>query len=288
MTLAAASIAILVGAGRELPWLTIPLGLAVVDAFVANERRADSPVLPLALVVRRAIAVTTVSSALLGATMMAVLMFVPLFAQGVLGASAPAAGATIAPMLVGWPIAAALTSRALTRIGFRIPVIVGSVVAVVGLSVVAWLAHPSANLWALRAAMFVYGMGMGFTLTAQVFAVQSSVEMRERGVATATNLFARSMGGALGAGVLGAVFAAALDGRLPADTVAGLLDPHRRATVASDAMRGVLAAGLSPIFVASAAIGFAALGVSLFYPREAGREPAALHQGGTTTVRRVA
>lgn len=273
LVLAAASVAILIGAQRELPWITIPLGLLLAVTFVLIERRAQSPVLPLELVLRRGIAVASLSSLLLGASMMAAVMFVPLFAQGVLGASAPEAGATIAPMLVGWPIAAAMTSRALSRIGFRIPVIVGSFVVVIGLSAVAWLAHPGANLWALRAGMFVYGLGMGFTLTAQILAVQSSVTMSERGVATATNLFARSMGGALGAGALGAVFAAALGERLPADTVAALLDPHRRGEIATSAISDALAAGLAPIFQVAAALGLAALVVSFFYPRDVRARP---------------
>lgn len=271
LTLTLASIAILIGAGRELPWITIPLGVVLLAAFVLIERRAESPVLPLALVLRRGIAVASASSLLLGASMMAAVMFVPLFAQGVLGASAPEAGATIAPMLVGWPIAAAMTSRTLSRIGFRIPVIVGSIVVVIGLSALAYFAQPGANIWALRGSMFVYGMGMGFTLTAQILAVQSSVTMGERGVATATNLFARSMGGALGAGALGAVFAAALGERLPAETVALLLDPHRRAQVVTPAVSDALAAGLAPIFEVAAVLGLLALVVSFFYPRDAKR-----------------
>ena len=271
LTLALASIAILVGAERELPWLMIPLGIGLTIVFLLIERRAESPVLPLALVMRRGIAVASAASLLLGAAMMAAVMFVPLFAQGVLGASAPEAGATIAPMLIGWPIASAMTSRALSRVGFRIPVIVGSFVVVIGLGALALLAHPGVSLWSLRSAMFVYGLGMGFTLTAQILAVQSSVETSERGVATATNLFARSMGGALGAGALGAVFTAALGDRLPAETVAMLLDPHRRGEIATVAIRDALASGLLPIFQVGALLGLAAHAVSLFYPADTRR-----------------
>jgi hypothetical protein len=112
---------------------------------------------------------------------------------------------------------------------------------------------------------------MGFTLTAQILAVQSSVETNERGVATATNLFARSMGGALGAGALGAVFTAALGDRLPAETVAMLLDPHRRGEIATVAIRDALAAGLMPIFQVGALLGLGALAVSLFYPADTRR-----------------
>jgi len=282
LTLTLASIAILVGAERELPWLMIPLGIVLTIAFLVIERRAESPVLPLALVMRRGIAVASAASLLLGAAMMAAVMFVPLFAQGVLGASAPEAGATIAPMLVGWPIAAAMTSRTLSRIGFRIPVIVGSIVVVIGLGALALLAHPGVSLWSLRSAMFVYGMGMGFTLTAQILAVQSSVETNERGVATATNLFARSMGGALGAGALGAVFTAALGDRLPAETVAMLLDPHRRGEIATVAIRDALASGLMPIFQVGALLALGALAVSLFYPADTRRAP--IHADAAVSV----
>lgn len=267
-TLACASISLLLGASRESPGLTIPLGLVLVGAFVLWERRAASPVLPLSLIARRVHAIASAVSSLQGATMMATLMFVPLFAQGVLGASAPQAGATLAPMLVGWPIAAAATSRVLPRIGFRVPVIAGSVVVAGALATLAWLANVGANLWALRVAMLVYGAGMGFTLTAQVFAVQSDVGTGERGVATATNLFARSMGGALGVGALGVVFASALRDRVPPETVTGLLDPHRRAGLVLDHLQDALASALTPVFVTSALLGVVALVVSSMFPRD--------------------
>ena len=72
-------------------------------------RRAASPVLPLGLVTERGIAVTSIASFLLGVAMTGTVMFLPLFAQGVLGATAPEAGSTIAAMLIGWPVAAVVT-----------------------------------------------------------------------------------------------------------------------------------------------------------------------------------
>ena len=74
------------------------------------------------------------------------------------------------------------------------------------------------------------------------------------------------MGGALGAGALGAVFTAALGDRLPAATVAALLDPRRRGESAPAGIGDALAAGLLPIFEVGAALGLAALVVSFFLP----------------------
>jgi EmrB/QacA subfamily drug resistance transporter len=280
-----ASIALLLGAQREWPWLTFPLGVALAVLFVGIERRAASPVLPLGLVTERRIAVTSFASFFLGAAMMGAVMFLPLFAQGVLGATAPEAGSTIAAMLIGWPIAAAFTTRMVTRIGFRLPMIFGTLLVLAGLGTLAWLARPGVSLWALRGSMLVYGLGMGLSLTAQLLAVQSGVTAKDRGVATSTNLFARSMGGALGAGALGAVFAAALGASLPAETVSALLDASHRSSVATPEIHDALAQGLAPIFQSAAALAALAMIASLLYPPDAARpasppspsEPALAH-----------
>ncbi len=277
--LALSAVCVLLGAQREWPWVTVPLGVLLALLFVWIERRASSPVLPLRLITERRIAVTSMASFFLGASMMAAVLFLPLFAQGVLGVTATEAGSTIAAMLIGWPIAAAMTARLLTRIGFRIPMILGTVVVFVGLCTLAWLTQPGASLWALRGAMFVYGFGMGLSLTAQLLAVQSGVTSKDRGVATATNLFARSMGQALGAGALGAVFAAALGASLPSATVSALLDASHRAAVASPEIHDALARGLAPIFQSAAALAGLALLMSLFFPSDEIRPASATGRG---------
>lgn len=271
LVLTLSSVAILVGAERFMPYVLLPAGVLGLVAFVAIERRAASPVLPLELLSRRAIAVAGVASFVLGAAMMSAVMFLPLFAQAVLGATATEAGTTIAPMLIGWPLAAASSSRVLPRVGFRRPVIVGAGIVMVSLAATALALSPTSNLWVLRVAMFAYGLGMGLSLTAQLLAVQSGVEAAERGIATATNLFARSMGGALGAGAFGAMFTASLGTTVSAETAAALLDPHRRDLVTSEVVRVALADGLRPIFEVSAVLGLAAFLVSFFYPRDTPR-----------------
>ncbi|MBK6519860.1 MAG: hypothetical protein IPG04_38445 [Polyangiaceae bacterium] len=87
------------------PIATGSAGIAPAAGFVWVERRAADPVLPLSLLGRRLIAVTTSASLLTGAAMMGVLTFLPLHVQGVLGRWPTEAGLVIAPMLVGWPIA---------------------------------------------------------------------------------------------------------------------------------------------------------------------------------------
>jgi len=267
LLVAGAALAGLLAAAGEWPHWSAPCAFALLGGVVWRGRTAPDPVLPLALVVRRPIAVASLSSLLLGAAMMGVLMFVPLYVQGVLGTSPAEAGATAAPMLIGWPIAATLTSRALVRTGFRAPVWFGSALCAASLVAFALLLAPGAHLGTLQAVMFVYGLGMGFVNTTLLIAVQASVGWEQRGVATALTMFSRSIGGALGVGAFGSLLASRLDGILAPEAVRDLLDPARRGALAGGAhIAAGLAEGLAPVFFASAALALVNLVVVALYP----------------------
>jgi hypothetical protein len=109
---------------------------------------------------------------------------------------------------------------------------------------------------------------MGFTTTALLLSVQTAVEADRRGVATALQLFSRSIGGALGVGALGALFSAIVGSALSEETVASLLDPHGREGAVSDPQVVLgLASGLTPLFTVLGALGALNLVLVLFYPR---------------------
>lgn len=273
--LTGASLCLLLGVGRELPAVTLPAALGLGLLFIWVERRAKDPVVPLDMVMRRPIFVASLSATLLGAAMTAAVMFVPLYVQGVLGGTPTEAGSTIAPMLVGWPIASAITSRMLVRTGFRAPIWLGSVVVAATLVTFALQIGAHASVIAMQATMFVYGLGMGLANTALLIAVQSSVAYGQRGVATAASMFARSMGGAIGVGALGAVLAATLGAGLRPEVVRTLLDADHRAHGAhalDPSVIGVLAAGLAPVFWTTAALAVVNLVVVAFYPHHAASE----------------
>lgn len=270
--LTGAAVCLLLGVGRELPEVTLPAAAALGLAFLWVERRAKDPVVPLGLVARRPIFVASLSATLLGAAMTSAVMFVPLYVQGVLGGTPTEAGSTIAPMLVGWPIASAITSRLLVRTGFRTPIWLGSVVVAAALVGFAAEIGQHSSVLAMQVTMFVYGMGMGLANTALLIGVQSSVEYKQRGVATAASMFARSMGGAIGVGALGAVLAATLGASLRPEVVTTLLDPVRRGHIEPSVL-GVLAAGLAPVFWTTAALALVNLVVVAFYPPHSATDP---------------
>jgi EmrB/QacA subfamily drug resistance transporter len=271
--LAVSVIALLLGVGGFAPLLLVPASIAFAVAFVLVELKAPEPMLPPRLFVRRLLATSSVLSALTGAAMIGIVTFLPLYAQGVLGASPTAAGASIAPMAIGWPIASAISGRLLRRVGVRTLVRFGIFVVTASSVALAFIVSHRATSFDLRAASALFGVGMGFANTAQIIAIQSSVAYRERGVVTASLMFFRSIGGTVGVGVMGAVLARTLMGNPlvrgegGGDLVARMLGPERRslpadllAAVADDLALAIVRVTLCCVVLALAS----ALGAWLF------------------------
>jgi EmrB/QacA subfamily drug resistance transporter len=180
-------------------------GVVLLVAFALVERRAPEPVLPPWVFTRRLLATTTFLALGIGVMLIGLTSFVPTYLVNGLGVSPLAAGAALAALTVGWPIAATLSGRLFyLRFGFRPTILTGLAIVVAGTGTLAVFA-PSPSVVAVAAACFVTGLGMGLVATPSLIAAQASVDWDERGVATGTNLFARSLGSAVGAAVLGAV-----------------------------------------------------------------------------------
>ena len=180
-------------------------GAALLVAFVFAERRAAEPILPLWVFSRRLLATTTFLALGIGVMLIGLASYVPTYLENALGVSPLVAGLALAALTLGWPLAASVSGRLFyLRLGFRPTVLIGLGLVVAGTGALALLAHrPSVAIVAVTC--FVTGLGMGLVATPSLIAAQASVGWNERGVATGTNMFARSLGSAVGAAVLGAV-----------------------------------------------------------------------------------
>ncbi len=180
-------------------------GAVLLTAFAVVERRAAEPVLPLWVLSRRLLATTTLLALGIGVILIGLTSYVPTYLENSLGVEPLVGGLALAALTLGWPLAATLSGRLFyLRLGFRPTILIGMLLVVVGTGTLALLAHnPSVVVVAVTC--FVTGMGMGLVATPSLIAAQASVEWHERGVATGTNMFARSIGSAVGAAVLGAV-----------------------------------------------------------------------------------
>ncbi|RSD21455.1 MDR family MFS transporter [Amycolatopsis eburnea] len=223
--------------GVAWAWGSLPsvaifvVGAALLVAFVLVEKRAAEPVLPLWVFTRRILVGGNLVAVVVGAVLMGLTSYLPTYAQGVLGAGALVAGFAVAALTVGWPISASLAGKIYLRIGFRDTALIGSVFIIAGGVLVATLGATS-SIWSAAIAAFVLGIGLGLAASPTLVAIQSVVGWDRRGVVTATNLFSRSLGSAVGAAVFGAIANATLASRFanPPAEVAGKLPPSVDAT----------------------------------------------------------
>jgi EmrB/QacA subfamily drug resistance transporter len=268
--LAAAIVALLLGASRVVPLVMLPLAAALLAAFVQVERRATEPVLSLALLRRRIMAVSSVAGSLVGSVMSSTVMYLPLYVQAVLAGSPTQAGGAVAPMLVGWPAASALAGRLLPHTGYRPLVRVGFVVVAGASFAMAILLRRDTPLFAIGSTMFFMGVGMGLANTALLIAVQESASWEERGVATASTMFFRSIGGAVGVGALGTVVSAGMGEQVDPALLNQLLGPEHGRNLGAAVLAllsGQLQTGLWHVFDVIAVMSVAALGAGFLFPR---------------------
>jgi EmrB/QacA subfamily drug resistance transporter len=199
-------------------------GAAAVVGFLLVERTAAEPVLPLWVFRRRILTAGNLVAVVIGVLLIGVSSYVPTYVQGVLGTGPLVAGLALAALTLGWPLTATLSGRLYMRIGFRSTSLLGSVLIVAGVLMCAALtAHSSVVTVAVDC--FVLGAGLGLVSAPTLVAVQSVVGWDRRGVVTATNMFSRSIGSAVGVAVLGAIANATLAHRFahPPDAVAASL-----------------------------------------------------------------
>ena len=205
--------ALLVGiveAGRVGRWngadVLVPLGLAVATlaAFVVVERRTREPIVPLRLFRHRMVTAASLNGLLSGMAMFGAISFVPLFLQDVSGMSATAAGFVLTPFVLGWVAMSIVSARLVLRVGYRVPVVCGMACLSVAFLLLSRWAPGLSQAAAMRDAL-VGGIGMGLTFVPMLIAVQSAVPRADLGAATSMTQFFRTIGGAVGLSVMGAV-----------------------------------------------------------------------------------
>jgi EmrB/QacA subfamily drug resistance transporter len=221
--------------GRQYAWdSTEILGLAaaavvLLVAFVAQERRAAEPILPLRLFRDPVFDVVALVLFLTTCAFFAAIVFTPVYLQLVTGASATSSGLLLLPVMLAAAASTAVSGRLISRTGRykRFP-IAGLAIMAVGLFL---LSRMDAGTARATASLFLVVFGLGFGMVSQVLtvAIQNAVPRSDIGIATASaNLF-RALGGSVGVALFGAIFAARLDHWLPRALPAnsGAVDPER-------------------------------------------------------------
>jgi EmrB/QacA subfamily drug resistance transporter len=199
-------------AGRASTWagpdVLVPFAIALValPAFLVVERRVAEPIVPLRLFGNRVVLAAAATGFLAGMAMFGAISFVPLFLQAVSGMTATAAGAVLIPFVFGWVVMSVFSARLVLRIGYRTVVISGMVCLTVAFLLLSRWSPTLTPAIAMRDAV-IGGIGMGLTMVPMLIAVQSAVARADLGAATSMVQFFRTVGGAIGLAVMGAVMA---------------------------------------------------------------------------------
>lgn len=203
----------LVWGGHEHAWSSPEVlgafaGAAVLGvALWAVERRARETILPFALLRRAPVAVGTLALWLIGMAMLGTIVYVPLFVQGVLGRSATSAGVLVIPFMLAAVVASVAAGQWVSRTGrYKAVVVAGLGVLAAGLLLV-WRMDEATSGGEVARNAAIAGVGLGLAMQVLVVAVQNAVPSETMGSATALAHFSRTIGGTLGATLMGVIVA---------------------------------------------------------------------------------
>ena len=191
------------------------LGVALTVAFILVERRAAEPVLPLRLFRSSIFTLSNIAGFFISMMMFGAIIYIPVFAQGVLGVSATNSGLILMPMnlaLIGLGILGGLL---VTRTGrYKELMLFGVALMGVGFWLLTRLGVGSSQS-ALTLAMTVFGIGLGLCMQQYTLVVQNNASRRDLGVATASTQFFRNVGNTIGVAVFGTIMTTELKTAIP-------------------------------------------------------------------------
>jgi EmrB/QacA subfamily drug resistance transporter len=181
------------------------LAAIMLAVFLFIETRAAEPILPLSLFKSRTVTISNLVSFLTGMGMFGSSVFMPLFLQGVLGASATASGNMQIPQSIAVMISSIITGQLVSRgVNNKVMGIIATGLICGGLFLLSQMS-PATHFWQVIVFNIIMGFGLGISFPVFTLAIQNEVDRKVLGVATSTNTFLRSFGGAVGLAILGAI-----------------------------------------------------------------------------------
>ncbi|HEU5469432.1 MAG TPA: DHA2 family efflux MFS transporter permease subunit [Actinophytocola sp.] len=198
-------------------------GIALLGAFLAWERRAAAPMLPLRLFRSVPFSLVNAVSFTFSLGVFGSVFLLAQFFQVVQGLSALEAGMRTMPWTLAPMVVAPLAGLLLNRVGPRVLIATGQVLLAAALLWIALTVSVDVTYGGLVAPFLLAGVGMGLTFAPMTSTVLASVRTGEHGVASGTNNTLREIGVAMGVAVLASVFASYGDYGDPASFVDGLV-----------------------------------------------------------------
>ncbi len=257
--------------------------IAALTFFIRHERRTPHPILPTEVLMKRAVGPAILGSALFGVGFLSLDTYVPLYVQGGRGGDATAAASVVTPVMLTWALSGVVAAPLLVRWGFRRTATLGASLIIAGFFGLYICALLDAPRWMLTTTLAMTGIGFGPASMSFLISAQEAVTYQHRGGVTSAISFFRTMGGAVGIGLLGALFniltAKQTDHlRLLGVKPAELLDPRAHAKLPADVLHAaqhMIAGGLTWVFAAMLAGAILLLLVTRLLPKSRCEHPVA-------------
>jgi EmrB/QacA subfamily drug resistance transporter len=209
--------------------------LTLLTAFVMNEKRSKSPLMPLSIFRVRGLAAADATQLVAFAGLLAMFFFLTLYMQTVLGYSPIQAGAAYLPLTLGVGIAAGISSQLLVRTGTRPVIIVGSLIAAGGVYWLSRIPVDGTYLSDLLPGLLITSLGLGAMFVAVTTAANAGVPADKAGLAAALLNSSQQVGAALGLAIFTAIATSRTSDLLAshAPTAEALTSGFQRALLAS-------------------------------------------------------
>lgn len=211
-------------AGNSFDWASwqtaamVGGSLVVLAIAVWVESRVAAPIIPLELFRNRTVTLAIIASAAVGVVLFGTTVFLSQYMQIARGYSPTVSGLLTIPLILGQLTSSIATGQAISRRGrYKVFLIVGGVLMPVGLGLMGTIDYQT-NLGLICLYMAIIGVGMGMLMQNMMLAAQNTLSPAELSTGSATIAFFRSLGGALGVSVLGAILGA----RITSDITSGL------------------------------------------------------------------
>jgi len=194
------------GQGDDLIFrLAVVATLVFTSVFVWQQKNSPHPFVPLELFRDRLFGFASLNAFLAGMAVFGSLLFVPLYLQMVLKWSATGAGAIMMPFMLSWVTFSIIGGWNFLRFGVRRLIIAGGALIAVGFLIIYWVTGAPHSIGLLIFGLTLSGAGMGFSVAPVTIAVQNYFPRQRMGTVTSLLQFSRSVGGLVGAALLGTV-----------------------------------------------------------------------------------
>jgi EmrB/QacA subfamily drug resistance transporter len=230
----------LIWGGNEYPWGSwqilglLALSLVLLPVFILIEHRAEDPILPLRLFRERTFSLGNIVVMLAFLGLFGAVLYIPIYVQTVQGSSATNSGLILLPLMIANVGMNILSGQFVSRTGrYKWLLVFSLLTTAFGMYLLSRLQVDSSHA-RLTIAMILVGLGIGPTFSVLPTMIQNAFPVQDLGVVTGAITFFRTIGGAIGASVLGAAFnrilnlqlASVSTGGLPGDLAGRLKDPN--------------------------------------------------------------